>query len=240
MNDVVSNEQWLKARIALLAKEKQFTAARDELARAIRALPWRKVEQDYRFDGPDGETSLAGLFDGKSQLIVYHFMYDPDWTEGCKSCSLIADHFDPVIIHLTQRDVAFAAIARASLATLEAFKQRMGWRFDFLSSGGNSFNFDFRVSFTPQQIEQKTIEYNYQPNPNFSGPELPGLSVFAKNDADEVFHTYSCYARGLDTFLGVYRLLDIVPRGRNEEGLSHGMAWVRHHDRYDTGQEERS
>lgn len=228
----VSHLEWVEARKALLEKEKKFTSARDALSAEIRNLPREKVEKDYFFDSPDGPESLGDLFDGNNQLIVYHFMYDPVWEEGCKSCSLIADHFDPLIVHLRERDVAMVAVGRAPLEKLDAFKRRMGWDFKWVSAEGNDFNWDYHVSFTAEQTDAEDIYYNYRPLPGFGGTELPGLSVFSRDDNGDIFHTYSCYSRGLETFLGVYRLLDVVPKGRDEAGLSHGMAWVRHHDRY--------
>lgn len=228
---IVSHEEWIAARKELLAKEKEFSGLQDEMARLRRALPWEKVEKDYRFAGPDGEESLADLFAGRSQLIVYHFMFDPAWDQGCKSCSLMADHYAPSVTHLEARDVTLVTVSNASLETLEAFKQRMGWSFKWVSAGGTDFGRDYRVTFTPEQAEAGELEYNYEPLAEFPGPEYPGLSVFVK-DGDDVFHTYSTYARGLDGFLGVYRLLDVVPKGRDEDELSFGMEWVRHHDRY--------
>ena len=230
--NIVSNDQWIAARKELLAKEKEFTRLRDELTRTRQELPWEKVEKDYTFETPSGSASLADLFDGRSQLIVYHFMFGPDWTEGCKSCSLIADHYNPAIVHLNQRDVSMVTCSRAPLAQLEAFKKRMGWNFKWVSSLDNDFNWDYKVSFTPEAMEKKELDYNYQLG-FFPSTEGPGISVFAKNEAGEIFHTYSSFARGLDIFLGVYNLLDIVPKGRDEAGLTYGMEWVRHHDKYD-------
>jgi len=230
---VVSKAEWLTVRKELLAKEKEFTRQRDAVSEARRSLPWVKVEKDYVFDAPSGPEPLAKLFDGRSQLIIYHFMFGPDWKEGCPSCSLVSEHFDGPAIHLAQRDVTIMAVSRAPLAQIEAFKKRMGWRFKWVSSNGNDFNFDYGVSFTKEQLAKGKI-YNFE-TMSFSQEERPGLSVFCKNGAGEVFHTYSTYGRGLEDFMGVYRFLDVVPRGRNEEGLAHSMAWVRHHDRYDTG-----
>ena len=230
---IVSHDEWVAARKELLKKEKEFTQLRDTLSQQIRALPWEPVEKTYVFEGPEGPESLADLFAGTQQLIVYHFMFDPEWEHGCKSCSLMADHFDPVLVHLKQRDVSMVAVSRAPLAKLTAFKQRMGWGFKWVSSHTNDFNLDYHVSFTPDQIQHEDFYYNYRMGTDFPGSELPGLSTFFKDDNGAVFHTYSSFARGLDTFLGVYRLLDIVPRGRAEEGLRYGMEWVRHHDRYE-------
>jgi predicted dithiol-disulfide oxidoreductase (DUF899 family) len=230
---VVSKGEWLAARKELLTKEKELTHQRDDVSKARRSLPWVKVEKEYVFDAPGGRETLAKLFDGRSQLIIYHFMFGPDWKEGCPSCSLVSEHFDGPAIHLAQRDVTLIAISRAPLAQIEAFKKRMGWRFKWVTSSGSDFNFDYGVSFTKEQLGKGKI-YNFE-TMNFAQEEAPGLSVFCKNGAGEVFHAYSSYGRGLEDFMGVYRFLDVVPKGRNEEGLVHSMAWVRHHDRYDTG-----
>lgn len=229
---IVSHDDWIAARKELLAREKEFSRLRDRLSRSIRDLPWERVERDYVFDGPNGRETLAQLFDGKGQLIVYHFMFDPAWDEGCMICSFMADHFTPLVVHLRQRDVTMAAVSRAPIAKLEAFRQRMGWDFKWVSSADNDFSGDFRVSFTQEQIDNGQVEYNYRNEPGVPATELPGMSVFAKNDAGEVFHTYSTYARGLETFLGTYRFLDIVPKGRDEDDLAFTMAWIRHRDRY--------
>lgn len=228
---VTSREEWLKARIALLEKEKELTRARDELARQRRELPWVKLEREYEFDAPEGKVTLGDLFAGRSQLIVYHFMFDPEWSQGCKSCSLVADHYEPAIIHLEHRDVSMATVSRAPLEKLLVFQKRMGWKFKWVSSFSNSFNRDFRVSYTPGELKSELSVYNYVSQP-YPISELPGLSVFYKNAEGEVFHTYSTYARGLDIFLNVYNLLDVVPKGRDEEDAP-DMSWVRHHDRYD-------
>jgi predicted dithiol-disulfide oxidoreductase (DUF899 family) len=228
---VVSGEEWLSARRDLLTKEKEFSRLRDELSRARRALPWRRVEADYRFDGPDGVETLAQLFAGKTQLIVFHFMFDPRWEAGCKSCSFWADNFDRNVVHLAARDVALVAVSRAPLEKLAAFKRRMGWGFKWLSSAGTAFNYDFEVSFTEAQQEKGEVVYNYATQ-RISASERPGLSVFAKDDEGAVFHTYSCYSRGLDMLNAGYHLLDLVPKGRDEAGLPYNQAWVRHRDRY--------
>jgi predicted dithiol-disulfide oxidoreductase (DUF899 family) len=231
---IVSHTDWLTAREQFLAKEKEFTHLRDELSRQRRALPWEKVEKQYEFDSPTGTVTLADLFNGRSQLIVYHFMFAPGWQEGCKSCSYLADHFDGPAIHLANRDTTLAVISHAPLAELEAFKKRMGWKFRWVSSFGSDFNFDYNVSFTPEQKSSGKIEYNYEVQDYFS-EEGPGASVFAKDAAGEVFHTYSTYARGLDILVGAYNFLDFVPKGRDEDGLAFSMSWVRHHDRYTEG-----
>ena len=231
MHKIVSNEEWLAARKGFLAKEKEFTRLRDELSRQRRELPWVKVEKTYVFDGPNGKESLSDLFAGRGQLIVYHFMFGPDWNEGCPSCSFWADNYDGIVVHLQHRDVSLVAISRAPLEKLEAYKKRMGWSFEWVSSFHNDFNRDYQVSFTPK--EQKTAVYNYKPE-GFGSSEAPGISVFAKGEDGQIFHTYSCYARGLDAFNGAYQLLDIVPKGRDEQGLPYPMAWVRRHDKYES------
>lgn len=228
---VVSREQWLEARTALLAQEKELTRRRDELSAARRALPWAKVDKRYVFEGPAGKEALADLFAGRSQLIVYHFMFGPGWEQGCPSCSYLADHFDGAITHLAQRDVSFVVVSRAPLPQIAAFQKRMGWRFKWVSSFGSDFNADYHVSFTKEQVENKTGYYNYAPR-GFPSEEAPGLSVFYKDGSGAVFHTYSAYARGLEAFIGAYAFLDVVPKGRDEDGLRYPMAWVRHHDRY--------
>ncbi|MGA9144323.1 MAG: thioredoxin family protein [Candidatus Acidiferrales bacterium] len=229
---VVSQADWLAARRNLLAKEKEFTRLRDELSRERRELPWEKVDKPYTFQGPKGKETLAELFDGRSQLIVYHFMLGPGWKEGCPSCSFLADHFNPATVHLAQRDVTFVAVSRAPLPEIEVFKKRMGWNFKWVSSSGSDFNFDYQVSSTKDQIAKGEIFYNFEMGSKFPGEERPGASVFYKNETGEIYHTYSTYSRGLDICIGAYNFLDMTPKGRNEEGLPHGMAWVRHHDRY--------
>jgi len=229
---VVSQQEWLAARKALLAKEKAFSRQRDELARARRELPHVKIEKGYVFDSPQGKRSLAELFGEKSQLIVYHFMLGPGWEAGCKSCSYLADHFDGMLPHLAARDVSFVAVSRAPLAQIDKFRARMGWKFPWVSSSGNDFNFDFHVSFREEDIGNKRrVEYNYALG-EARMDELPGASAFYKDAGGAVFHTYSTYARGLDTLIGAYNWLDIAPKGRDEDGLEFTMAWVRHHDRY--------
>jgi len=229
---IVSRDEWLVARKAHLADEKAFTRARDVLSRKRRELPWVKVEKQYVFNSPGGKKTLADLFGKNSQLIIYHFMFGPDWEEGCPSCSLLADHFDGAVAHLAQRDVTFVVVSRAPLAQIEAFKRRMGWHFQWLSSFGSDFNYDYHVSFTPEEKANGTAMYNYQ-NQGFPSEEGPGASVFYKNAAGNIFHTYSCYGRGLDILIGAYNFLDLAPKGRDEDDLAYSMAWVRHHDRYD-------
>jgi len=225
---IVSQGEWLAARKALLAKEKEFSKARDALSAARRELPWVKIEKNYVFDGPAGKESLADLFDGKSQLMIYHFMLGPGWVQGCPSCSFLADHFDGAIPHLIQRDVSLVVVSRAPRAEIEAYQKRMGWNFKWVSSSGSDFNHDFGVSFTPE--EKATAEYNYVKS-GFPSEEAPGLSAFIKQDG-AVYHTYSTYARGLDILIGAYNLLDMAPKGRDEGALPYTMAWVKRHDEY--------
>jgi predicted dithiol-disulfide oxidoreductase (DUF899 family) len=231
---VVSQGEWLAARKSLLVREKKFTRQRDQLSAARRELPWVKVEKSYLFDGPRGKETLADLFGGRSQLLVYHFMLGPDWKDGCPSCSFLADHFDGAPIHLAQRDVTLVVVSRAPLVEIEAYKKRMGWRFKWVSSYGTDFNHDFHVSFTPEQKARGKVEYNYALT-EFPSEEAPGLSAFIK-DNGAVFHTYSAYARGLDILVGAYNFLDFAPKGRDEDNLPWSMAWVRRHDEYDPAQ----
>jgi len=229
---IVSPPEWLDSRIAFLEKEKAFTRARDELSAARRALPWVRVEKDYVFVSPDGEKSLANLFDGRDQLMIYHFMLGPDWKQGCKACSYLADHFNPAVIHLAHRDVSFVSVSRAPLDQIEPLKKRMGWTFPWVSSFGSNFNWDFKVSFEQTEVDAGETHYNYR-RTGFPETEAPGLSVFAKGDDGAVYHTYSTYGRGLDIFITAYNFLDHAPKGRDEDGLPYGMDWVRHHDRYE-------
>ena len=228
---IVSEREWLAARKSLLAKEKEFTHARDRLSAERRALPWVKVDKPYVFDTREGKKSLAELFGDKSQLIAYHFMLGPGWKEGCQSCSYLADHFDGATIHLANRDVAFVVVSRAPLAEIETFKHRMGWRFPWVSSFGSDFNFDYHVSFREDELGSNT-EYNYEKQ-EIDSDEMPGASVFYKDASGTVFHTYSAYARGLDILVGTYNFLDLTPKGRDEDELPWTMAWVRHHDKYE-------
>lgn len=228
---VVPHADWVAARVELLKKEKEFTRLRDELSRQRRELPREKVEKAYTFDGPKGKETLADLFGGKSQLIVYHFMLGPGWAEGCPSCSYISDHIDGSVAHLAARDVRLVVVSRAPLAEIEAFKKRMGWKFHWVSSYGSDFNYDYQVSMTKEELGKEQVYYNYKEQ-QFPSEERPGTSVFFKDAAGSIFHTYSAYARGLDILVGAYNWLDITPKGRDEEGLKHTMAWVRHHDKY--------
>ena len=228
---VVSQREWLEARKALLAKEKSLTRQRDALNAERLNLPWVKVEKNYVFDGPTGKVSLGDLFGGRSQLIVYHFMFGPEWKEGCPSCSMLGDGIDGAVTHLANRDVTLVAISRAPLSEIQAFRQRMKWGFNWYSSSGNDFNFDYHVSFTKEETAKKEMYYNYVVQ-NFPSEEGPGASVFYKDATGNVFHTYSTFGRGLEGGLMAYNYLDIAPKGRNEEALPHPMAWVRHHDRY--------
>ncbi|MDH3442907.1 MAG: DUF899 domain-containing protein [Deltaproteobacteria bacterium] len=228
---IVSKEEWLVARKEHLAKEKEFTRLRDQLSQERREIPWVKVEKEYFFDGPNGKESLSKLFAGRSQLIVYHFMYGPDWEEGCPSCSFWADNFNGIVIHLNHRDVNLVAVSKAPLDKLEAYKKRMGWSFKWVSSFGSDFNRDYHVSFTPDEMQKAKMFYNFRVG-KFPSDEAPGISVFYKNEQGEVFHTYSCYARGLDMLNGAYHYMDLVPKGRDEGALPYSMAWLRRHDQY--------
>lgn len=227
---VVSDATWLSERKALLAREKELSRLRDEIARDRRALPWRRIETGYVFDTTEGSKTLDELFRGRSQLLVQHFMFGPGWSQGCPSCSFMADHMDGMLIHLAHRDVSFVAISRAPLADLQRYRQRMGWDFDWASSHASDFNFDFGVSCAADR-QGAEVTYNYGSEP-FEGEELPGMSVFFKTSEGTVFHTYSTYGRGVEAMMGTYALLDLTPKGR-DEAPGHGMAWVRRHDRYD-------
>lgn len=228
-HEIVSREDWLVARKTHLAREKELTRLRDAVSAERRALPWVKVEKTYVFDTPDGKKTLADLFDGRSQLAVYHFMLAPGSDHVCPGCSFISDHVDGARMHFEHADLSYVAVSRAPLSQIEPVKKRMGWRFRWASSGGNSFNYDYGVSFTPGQIASGNIGYNYGTT-TYAGEDLHGLSVFAKDDAGQVFHTYSTYARGGDILLGAFNFLDLVPKGRNEDGI---MNWVRRHDEYE-------
>lgn len=234
MNNInaVSREQWIDARRSFLAKEKEFTQLRDQLSEQRRALPWVKVDKEYLFEGPEGRESLAELFAGRSQLIVYHFMYGPEWEDGCPSCSFWADNFDHIDIHLAHRDITMVTVSRARLETLQAYRERMGWEFKWVSSFGGDFNYDFNVSFSPEEMEKGEMTYNFHVT-KFPADEAPGISVFYKTEAGEVFHTYSCYARGLDMLNGAYHFMDLAPKGRDEAELPFTMAWLRRRDQYE-------
>jgi predicted dithiol-disulfide oxidoreductase (DUF899 family) len=230
-HSVVSEERWLAERKALLAREKALTQLQDQVARERRALPWVRVEKSYVFDTPDGRRTLADLFDGRRQLVVQHFMFGPGWEQGCPSCSYMADHSDGMTVHLANRDVTLLAVSRATLNEIMRFKQRMGWQFNWVSSNGSDFNHDFGVSFTPEQQATGAVPYNYVMQ-SFPAEEAPGISVFCKDDAGTLFHTYSTYGRGVELMMGTYRILDLVPAGRDEHNPARTMDWVRHHDRY--------
>ena len=232
-HQIVPKEEWLAARRALLAREKAAMRERDRLAAERRALPWVKVETDYVFEGVGGPKTLADLFDGRSQLIVYHFMFSPDWDEGCTGCSLLCDHVDGARQHFEQNDLSFVAVSRAPLAKLEAYRRRMGWEFRWVSSGGNDFNVDYRVSF-PAGTREGGVEYNFGRIPDPEIDELPGASVFYKDSNGAIYHTYSTYSRGGEMFLGVYDWLDVAPKGRNENRNGNLMDWVKRHDSYET------
>ena len=228
---VVSRNEWLKARKAHLAAEKELTRQRDELSRQRRELPWERVEKNYVFEGPNGPETLGDLFGGRSQLIIYHFMLGPNWEEGCKSCSFLADHFDATQIHLAHRDVRFIVVSRAPYSRIQAFQKRMGWKFDWVSAFATDFQRDYGVHFTKEELAGE-VDYNYGKT-KFGSDEAPGVSVFYKDATGGIFHTYSAYARGLDALVGTYQFLDLVPKGRDEDALAFTMSWVRHHDKYD-------
>jgi predicted dithiol-disulfide oxidoreductase (DUF899 family) len=228
---IVSREEWIAARKAHMAREKELTQAREALSQARRALPWVKVDKDYLFDGPNGKVTLAELFKGRPQLVVQHVMFAPEWDAACKSCSFWADGFERMVPHLAARDTTMVAISRAPLAKLDAFRKRMGWTFDWVSTGNNDFNYDYVVTFTPEQIKSGATIYNYGTTP-FGGEEAPGISVFYRDEAGDIFHTYSTYSRGLDMMNAAYHYLDLTPLGRHEEGLPYPMDWVRLRDQY--------
>jgi predicted dithiol-disulfide oxidoreductase (DUF899 family) len=229
---VVSRDQWVAARKTLLAREKELTRLRDQIARERRALPWVRIDKNYVFDAAEGRRTLAELFEGRRQLLVQHFMFGPGWEQGCPSCSFMADHTDGMNVHLAQRDVTLVAVSRAPLPEIERFRRRMGWQFKWVSSHGSDFNYDFGVSFTPQEMAKGKVYYNYAVRP-FPSEEAPGISVFYKDDAGEIFHTYSTYERGVEVMMGAYNLMDLMPKGRDERDVDYKMEWVRHHDRYD-------
>jgi predicted dithiol-disulfide oxidoreductase (DUF899 family) len=230
--EIVSPEQWLAARKELLREEKAYTRQGDRLAARRRQLPWVRMTKPYRFASPRGPVTLADLFAGRSQLMVQHFMLGPGWEEGCKSCSFMLDHFNPTVPHLRARDVAFAVISHAPLAEILRFKERMGWNVNWVSSHGTGFNQDFHVSFTEEEIARGGVDYNYG-KMDFPKTEAPGISVFARDTQGAVYHTYSTFGRGVEVVMTTYDLLDLVPKGRDEENDEYGMQWVRHHDRYE-------
>jgi predicted dithiol-disulfide oxidoreductase (DUF899 family) len=230
--NIVSRDEWLEARKILLQEEKDFTGLRDQLSRKRRQLPWLKVDTDYVFEDLSGKLSLVDLFEDKSQLIIYHFMYGPNWEEGCPSCSFWADNFNGIDIHLRHRDANLVVVSRAGLAQLQAYRRRMGWDFKWVSSLGNNFNHDYHVSFTAAEMEKAEMFYNFKIG-SFPADEAPGISVFYRSPEGEVFHTYSCYARGLDMLNGAYHYLDLLPKGRDEDDLDFTMAWLRRRDEYD-------
>ncbi len=230
---VVSREEWTAARKRLLEKEKEATRLSDRLAAERRALPWVKVDKIYLFDTPGGKVSLASLFEGRKQLMIYHFMFAPEWQEGCPSCSYVCDHFDGALPHLAARDVTLVAVSRAPVAKIEAFKKRMGWHFEWVSSDDSGFNHDFHVSFTEEEMASGEVEYNYEMQ-EFPSTEAPGISVFYKDAKGDIYHTYSSYGRGVEQVMSTYKILDLVPKGRDEDGLDFPMAWVRYHDKYGT------
>ena len=233
---IVGREAWLEARKALLAQEKALTRAHDAVAAIRRTMPWVRVEKPYRFETEAGPRALGELFDGRSQLLVYHFMFGPDWDEGCASCAFLADHIDGARLHLGQRDVTLVAASRAPLAKLQAFRARMGWKFPWVSSGGSDFNYDFGVSFAKEDVAAGAVGYNYA-RVDFPVEDAHGLSAFYRDEDGGLFHTYSTYGRGVDQLVGAYAYLDLAPMGRNEDALPWTMAWVRHHDRYDAAAE---
>ncbi len=232
---IVSQDEWIAARKELLKKEKESTRLCEQLAVERRELPWVKLKKNYIFDSPAGKVALVDLFSGRSQLVIYHFMFGPDWEEGCPSCSFVSDHFDGTLPHLAARDVTLAAVSHAPISKIEAFKKRLGWRFNWVSSHGCDFNADFHVSFTPEEMARGKVDYNYILQ-EFPSAEAPGISVFYKDAAGDVFHTYSSFGRGLEIVMSTYMILDLVPKGRDEDQLEFSMEWVRHHDRYGTNE----
>ncbi len=232
---IVNHEEWLAARRALLRNEKAFTKQREALTAERGEMPWERVEKEYVFDGPDGRVTLAELFDGRNQLVIYHFMFGPGWGEGCVGCSFLCDGIDGTLPHLHAHDVSLVAVARAPLAEFAPFKKRMGWKFPWVSAQGSDFNYDYHVSFTPEEMASGRGIYNFEEGPA-EIDELSGSSVFVRNAQGEIFHTYSAYARGNEKLLAAYHFLELTPAGRNEHGPRGNLSdWVRHHDRYDAG-----
>lgn len=232
-HQIVSQDAWVEARKQLLIKEKEFTRLRDQLSQERRDLPWERVEKEYVFEGPAGTETLSDLFAGKRQLVIYHFMFDPSWDEGCVHCSFWADNFNGIGVHLNHRDVAFVVVSRAPLSKIEAFKQRMGWSFKWVSSFASDFNYDYQASFTPDDLAKGEAYYNYALHDVGGDSERQGISVFYNNQEGAIFHTYSTYGRGIDMVNGAYHFLDLVPRGRDEAGHDDPQYWVRYHDKYD-------
>jgi predicted dithiol-disulfide oxidoreductase (DUF899 family) len=231
MNAIVNQEQWLARRLDLLAREKELMRQHDQLASERRALPWVRVDKQYVFDTPQGKRSLADLFEGRRQLVVQHFMFAPGKERGCSHCSYMADHTDGALPHLAQRDVSFVVVSRAPLASLENMRKEMGWKFKWVSSGESDFNYDFHVSFTQEELAGGEVHYNYK-DQAFPLEDAPGVSVFYKDDAGVVYHTYSTFGRGVEVMMHTYHMLDLTPLGRQEDGLPYTMAWVKYHDRY--------
>jgi predicted dithiol-disulfide oxidoreductase (DUF899 family) len=229
--NIVSREEWTRARTELLAEEKAMSLALDKLAQKRRALPWVMVDKTYEFVSPAGSETLADLFGERNQLVVYHFMYGPDWKEGCPSCSFWADNYNGIEVHLANRDTSLVTVSNTSLENIEAYRKRMGWQFKWVSSLGTDFNRDFKVSFSAQEVEEGTTDYNFAQR-KFPSTEAAGLSVFVRDGQGGIAHSYSCYGRGLDIFNGAYQLLDLTPQGRAENDLPHSMAWLRRHDQY--------
>jgi predicted dithiol-disulfide oxidoreductase (DUF899 family) len=228
---LVSLQDWTRARKKLLAEEKAMSKALDDLARKRRELPWVVIDKDYDFQGSDGRASLADLFDGRKQLVIYHFMFGPDWEEGCPTCSFWADNFNGIDVHLAHRDTGFVAVSNTSVEKIEAYRQRMGWNFKWLSCLGTDFNRDFHVSFSKEEIEAGDAEYNFTRG-GFPTTEAPGLSAFVRTESGDIAHSYSCYARGLDIFNGAYQILDLTAFGRHEDDLPWNQSWLRRHDQY--------
>lgn len=230
-HQVVDHEEWIRQRKAFLQREKEFTKRRDELNAARRELPWEKVEKEYVFDTVGGRKTLGELFEDRRQLLVYHFMFGPDWDAGCPSCSFWADGYDRNFVHLAQRDITLIAVSRAPLEKLQAYRDRMGWTFSWVSSHDNDFNWDYDVSFEQRDADRGDVYYNYAPS-SFPSTEGPGLSAFYRDGDGTVYHTYSTFARGLDMFNAAYHMMDVAPLGRNEDALPYAQAWVRRRDEY--------
>ena len=231
-NPVVSKEEWIKARKEFLVEEKAFTKARDALTEKLRSLPWVRVDKDYEFQSLEGMQSLGDLFAGRNQLVVYHFMYGPDWQEGCPSCSFWADNYDGLDTHLARRDTTLIAISNTALANIEEYKKRMGWNFTWVSSMGSDFNADHHVTFSQEALDAGPVAYNFEDR-DFSSTEASGLSVFTRLDDGGIARTYSCYGRGLDILNSAYHILDLTPKGRDEDDLPFTMAWLRRHEQYE-------